>query len=172
MGLPAPELRLAVEPPQLSSSLVRVTGLCRMSIVVTTFVAALSAFAAVATVLVYLYAIRRSDLAAAREEALALAETRRQVIGELEGRLESLEREHQRVRADCERRARQLQAELETTRTQARNEAYQTQHFYAEALSELLADLRGDLGRTPPDVQAALEHIDKLRREAPDSVER
>jgi biopolymer transport protein ExbB/TolQ len=138
-----------------------------MSIVVTTFVAALSAFAAVATVLVYLYAIRRSDLAAAREEALALAETRRQVIGDLEERLKSLEKGHRRATADCERRVRELMAELETTRTQARDEAYQTQHFYAEALAELLNDLRSDLERTPPDVQGALEHLEKLGGERP-----
>jgi biopolymer transport protein ExbB/TolQ len=138
-----------------------------MSIVVTTFVAAMSAFAAVATVLLYLYAVRRSDLVAAREEALALAETRRQVIGDLEERLKSLEKGHRRATADCERRVRELLAELETTRTQARDEAYQIQHFYAEALAEFLNDLRSDLQRTPPDVQGALEHLEKLGGERP-----
>src|SRR6266511_2353356 len=51
-----------------------------MSAVVTTVIAALSAFAALASLFLYLYFGRRSDLAAAREEALALAETRRQVF--------------------------------------------------------------------------------------------
>ena len=51
-----------------------------MSAVVTTVIAALSAFAALASLFLYLYFGRRSDLAAARAEALALAETRRQVI--------------------------------------------------------------------------------------------
>ena len=68
-----------------------------MSAVITTVIAALSAFAALASVFLYLYFIRRSELAAAREEALALAETRREVIRDLRGRLESLERRHKRA---------------------------------------------------------------------------
>lgn len=36
--------------------------------------------AALATLFAYLYFVRRSDLVAAREEALALADTRRQMI--------------------------------------------------------------------------------------------
>jgi hypothetical protein len=133
-----------------------------MSAVVTTVIAALSAFAALASLFLYLYFGRRADLAAAREEALALAETRRQVIRELRGNLESLNDRHKRTRADCERRTRELQAALDKTRTQARDEAYQTQHFYAAALSELLNDLRSDLQHMPPDVEAALARIRKL----------
>ncbi len=102
-----------------------------MSAVVTTVIAALSAFAALASLLLYLYFGRRSDLTAAREEALALAETRRQVIGELRERLKSLERQHKREQAAHERRRRQLQAALDKTRMQARDEAYSTRHFYA-----------------------------------------
>jgi phage terminase small subunit len=133
-----------------------------MSAVVATVIAALSAFAALASLFLYLYFGRRSDLAAAREEALALAETRRQVIGELRGRLESLERRHKRTKADSERRIRELQTALDKTRTQAREEAYQTQHFYSAALSDLLNDLSSDLERIPPDVEAALVRIRKL----------
>jgi hypothetical protein len=133
-----------------------------MSAVVATVVAALSAFAALASVFLYLYFGRRSDLAAAREEALALAETRRQVIGDLRGRLESLERRHKRTKAECDRRLRELQRALDRTRTEAREEAYRTQHFYSSALSDLLNDLRGDLERSPPDVEAALVRIRKL----------
>jgi DNA repair exonuclease SbcCD ATPase subunit len=133
-----------------------------MSAVVTTVIAALSAFAALASVFLYLYFIRRSDLAAAREEALALAETRREVIRELRGRLESLERRQRRLRKERDRRIRELQAALDTTRKQARDEAYRTQHFYASALSDLLNDLRSDLERMPPDVDAALTRIRKL----------
>jgi phage terminase small subunit len=133
-----------------------------MSAVVATVIAALSAFAALASLFLYLYFGRRSDLAAAREEALALAETRRQVIGELRGRLESLERRHKRTKADSERRIRDLQTALDKTRTQAREEAYQTQHFYSAALSDLLNDLSSDLERIPPDVEAALVRIRKL----------
>jgi hypothetical protein len=133
-----------------------------MSAVVTTVIAALSAFAAVASLLLYLYFGRRSDLAAAREEALDLAETRRQVIRELRAHIRSLEGEDKRVREDCARRIRDLRTTLDKTRVQARDDAYQTQHFHAAALSELLNSLRSDLDRTPPDVEAALTRIRKL----------
>lgn len=133
-----------------------------MSAVVTTVIAALSAFAGLASLFLYLYFGRRSDLAAAREEALALAETRRQVIGDLRGRLKSLEGRHKRTTAAHERQLRQLQAALDKTRMQARDEAYRTQHFYAAAFSDLLNDLRSNLERTPPDVDAALRRIRKL----------
>lgn len=132
-----------------------------MSAVVTTAIAALSAFAALASLFLYLYFIRRSDLAAAREEALALAETRRQVIADLRRRMGSLEAKHKRTKGDCERRIRQLQSALEQARVQARDEAYQTQHFYAAALSDLLGDIRADLERMPPDVDAAVARIRK-----------
>jgi len=84
------------------------------------------------------------------------------VIGDLEGRLESLERRHKRMKADCERRTRKLQTTLDTTSAQAREEAYRTQHFYAAALSDLLNDLLDDLERIPPDVDAALVRIRRL----------
>jgi hypothetical protein len=125
------------------------------------FIAAVSAFAALASAFLYLHFGRKSELAAARE-ALDLAETRRQVIVDLSGRLESLERRHKSMKRDCERRTRELQTALDTTRTQAREEAYRTQHFYAAALSDLLNDLRGDLERIPPDVEAALIRVRKL----------
>jgi hypothetical protein len=133
-----------------------------MSAVVTTVIAALSAFAALASLFLYLYFGRRSDLAAAREEALDLAETRRQVIRELRGRIKSLEDEEKRARADYARRIRDLRAALDKTRVQARDDAYQTQHFHAAALSDLLNGLRSDLERMPPDVEAALTRIRKL----------
>lgn len=133
-----------------------------MSAVVTTVIAALSAFAALASLFLYLYFGRRSDLAAAREEALDLAETRRQVIRELRGRIESLEEHEKQGRADCARRIRDLRAALDKTRVQARDDAYQTQHFHAVALSDLLNGLRSDLERIPPDVDAALRRIRKL----------
>jgi hypothetical protein len=126
------------------------------------FIAAVSAFAALASAFLYLHFGRKSELAAAREEALDLAETRRQVIVDLSGRLESLERRHKSMKRDCERRTRELQTALDTTRTQAREEAYGTQHFYAAALSDLLNDLRDDLERIPPDVEAAFIRVRKL----------
>jgi hypothetical protein len=133
-----------------------------MSAVVAPVIAALSAFAALASVVLYLYFGRRSDLVAAREEALALAETRRQVIVELRRHVESLERRRKRSKADCERRIRELQTALKRSRTQARDDAYRTQRVYSAAFSDLLHELREDLERTPPDVLAALAHIRKL----------
>lgn len=73
----------------------------------------------------------------------------------------SLEAKHKRTKGDCERRIRQLQSALEEARVEARDEAYQTQHFYAAALSDLLGDIRADLERTPPDVDAAVARIRK-----------
>jgi hypothetical protein len=133
-----------------------------MSAVLATVIAALSAFAAIASVLLYLYFGRRSELATAREEALALAETRRQVIIDLRGNLDSLERRHERAKAECARRITELQAALEKTGRQARDEAYRTQHFFSAALTDLLNDLRSDLEPSPPDVEAALARIRKL----------
>jgi DNA repair exonuclease SbcCD ATPase subunit len=133
-----------------------------MSAGVSTVIAAVSAFAALASALLYLYFGRKSELAAARQEALDLAETRRQVIVDLRGGLESLERRHKRMKAECERRACELEAALNATSMQAREDAYRTQHFYAAALSDLLTDLRDDLERIPPDVGAALVRIRRL----------
>jgi hypothetical protein len=133
-----------------------------MSAGVSTVIAALSAFAALASAFLYLHFGRKSELAAAREEALDLAETRRQVIFDLRGRLESLERRHERMKAECERRARELETALHATAMEAREDAYRTQHFYAAALSDLLNDLRDDLERIPPDVETALVRIRRL----------
>jgi hypothetical protein len=133
-----------------------------MSAGVSTVIAAVSAVAALASAFLYLHFGRKSELAAAREEALDLAETRRQVIVDLRGRLESFERRHSRMKADCERHTRELEAALAAASMEAREDAYRTQHFYAAALSDLLNDLRDDLERTPPDVDAALVRIHRL----------
>ena len=130
-----------------------------MSAVATTAVAALSAITAVASLVAYLHFVRRSDLVTAREEALALAETRRQVIRDLRERVQSADEQHARAKADSRRRIRELQAALDRTRAQAGRDAYQTQHFYAVALSELANELLADLERRPPDVEAALVRI-------------
>jgi hypothetical protein len=129
-----------------------------MSTVVTTVIAAISAFAAVGSALLYLYFGRRAGLVAAREEALALAETRRQVIDELQARLTSAEKRNKRTKEEWERRVRSLQSALDRTR----NDAYQTQRFHAAALADLLNDLRRDLERKPPAVDSALTRIHKL----------
>ena len=130
--------------------------------VVTTAIAALSAITAAASLLAYLHFVRRADLSSAREEALALAETRREVIRELHVQLRGADERRRRERSQCERRVRELQAALDRTRAQASHDAYQTQHFYATALSDLLNELRTSLERTPPDVETALARIRKL----------
>lgn len=129
---------------------------------VSAFAAAFSAVAAVIGVILYLYFSRRSEFDAAREEALALAETRRQVIEELRGNLASLELDHERACADAELRLRRLQSALDRTRARARDEAYRTQHLYTATLSDLLNDLRRDLERSPPDVDRALARIHRM----------
>jgi hypothetical protein len=45
---------------------------------------------------------------------------------------------------------------------QARNDAFQMQHFHAAALSDLLRGLRSELEREPPDVETALARIRKV----------
>jgi uncharacterized coiled-coil DUF342 family protein len=104
--------------------------------VVTTAIAALSAITAVASLLVYLHFVRRFDLSSAREEALALAETRREVIRELHAQLRGADESRRRERSQCERRVRELQAALD--------------------------DLRTSLELTPPDVEGALARIRRL----------
>jgi hypothetical protein len=71
--------------------------------VVPTLVAAASAAATVGSLLAYVYFARRSEAHAARDEALALAETRRQVIVDLRWRVRELEELLLDVQADLER---------------------------------------------------------------------
>jgi hypothetical protein len=95
-----------------------------------TAIAAASAAAAVGTFLAYLYFARRSEAHAAREEALALAETRGEVIVDLRQRLVALERRRRKTRVDCENRVRDLETALEATEAEARDHAYRMQRFY------------------------------------------
>jgi hypothetical protein len=141
-----------------------------MSALVTTLIAAVSACAAVGTLVAYLYFVRRSDWSAAREEALALAETRAEVIAELRVRLEALEKRHRRMKADCDKRIHKLQRALEHDRAEAREQAYQTQRLYAAAFADLLEGLRADLEAVPPDHDAALARIRRLLTRPPAAV--
>ena len=75
-----------------------------------TLVAMLSGLATIGSFFAYLYTARRSNANAARDEALALAETRRQVIADL-----------RRQNARSERRVRELERELEDLRANARD---------------------------------------------------
>jgi hypothetical protein len=124
-----------------------------------TIVAAVSAAAAIGTLLVYLHVARRTDIDAAREEALALAETRRQAIVDLERRLASLERRHRRAGEASARRIRELEDALGKANAEAREQAYRMQRFYGSALTELLVDMQEDLETVPPDLDRALTRI-------------
>jgi hypothetical protein len=124
-----------------------------------TIVAAVSAAAAIGTLLVYLHVARRTDIDAAREEALALAETRRQAIVDLERRLASLERRHRHSGEASARRIRELEDALGKANAEAREQAYRMQRFYGSALTELLVDMQEDLETVPPDLDRALTRI-------------
>lgn len=125
-----------------------------------TLLGVLSAVAAIGTFLAYVYFVQRSNANAAREEALALAETRREVIQDLVARL-----------ASCDQRTRELEAALEAARAEAREQAYQAQRLYTMGLAEVLEGVRHDLESAPPDVESALTRIrEQLPRKQPDDL--
>jgi hypothetical protein len=116
-----------------------------------TIIAVASAGAAVGSFLAYLYFQRRSEAHAARDEALALAETRGEVIVDLRRHLVA-----------SERRVRELEATLQIMEAEAREQAYRMQRFYATSLSDLLHDVQSDLEGEPPNVQRALARVRNL----------
>jgi hypothetical protein len=124
-----------------------------------TIVAAVSAAAAVGTLLAYVYVARRRDVDAAREEALALAETRRQTVADLESRLASLKQEHRNAAVASAKRIRALEDALTKANSETREQAYQMQRFYASAVADLLVGVQGDLEAVPPNVERALTRI-------------
>src|ERR671936_2445116 len=77
-----------------------------------TLIGAVSAAAATGSLLTYLYALRRDDRSEARAEALALAETRAQVIADLRRHIGELERRNKRMRRAYEKRIRELEDAL------------------------------------------------------------
>jgi hypothetical protein len=103
--------------------------------------------------------VRRSEAHQARDEALALAETRREVIVDLRRHL-----------AESERRVRDLERTLTSTETEAREHAYRMQRFYATSLSDLLRDVEAELEGDQPNVPRALarirQHLDDGERPA------
>jgi hypothetical protein len=127
-----------------------------------TAIAAASAAAAIGTFLAYLYFARRSDAHAAREEALALAETRGEVIFDLRQRLAATERRLKQTTTDCENRVRELENALQTIEAEAHEHAYRMQRFYAGSLSDLLRDVQANLENTPPNLEGALARIREL----------
>ena len=124
-----------------------------------TIVAAVSAAAAVGSFCTYLIVMRKTDVNAAREEALALAETRSQVIADLRARLELLERQHRASQETSATRIRELEEIVARTSAEAREQAYQMQRFYAAELADLLLGVQQDLEATPPNVERALTRI-------------
>jgi DNA anti-recombination protein RmuC len=128
----------------------------------TTAITAASAAAAVGTLIAYLYVARRSEAHAARQEALALAETRGEVIVDLRGRLAALEQRLTETTTDCESRIRELESALEKTEAEAREHAYRMHRFYAASLSDLLRDVEAELEKKPPNLEQALLRIREL----------
>ena len=125
-------------------------------------IAAVSAAATVGTFFAYLYFVQRSEAHAAREEAMALAETRGEVIVDLRRRLRLLERLLRDTTEALERRVRELEATLQKTEAEAREQAYRMQQFYSASLSELLRTVQADLERDPPNVEKALTRVRQL----------
>jgi len=128
----------------------------------TTLISVVSVAAAVAGVLAYVYALRRTNQTAAREEALALAETRRQTVNELRRRVAALEHSQRQARAHYRKRIRELEEAAEQSRRDAREQAYQAQRLYILALEESLTQVREELEKAPPDVEGALARIREL----------
>jgi hypothetical protein len=124
-----------------------------------TLISAISAATALAGVLAYVYGLRRANQTAARDEALALAATRAQMVTELRRRVAAVERRRKRARTYYKGRIRELEESLEQTRRDAREQAYQVQRLYVLALAESLARLRDELEKSPPDVEGALSII-------------
>ncbi|HEU0246244.1 MAG TPA: hypothetical protein VFR38_04090 [Gaiellaceae bacterium] len=127
-----------------------------------TAIAAASAAAAVGTFFAYLYFARRSEAHAAREEALALAETRGEVISDLRRQLAALEWRLRKTTEDCESRVRELETAIQATESEARENAYRMQRFYAASLSDLLRDVQVNLESEPPNLERALRRIREL----------
>lgn len=133
-----------------------------MSLLATTTasaIAAASAAAAVGTFFTYLYFARRSEAHAVREEALALAETRGEVIRDLRLRVATLERRLRETSEDCESRVRELETTIQAKESEARDNAYRMQRFYVASLSDLLRDVQVNLEREPPNLERALRRI-------------
>ena len=133
-----------------------------LAITAASAIAAASAAAAVGTLFAYLYFARRTEAHAAREEALALAETRGEVIGDLRLRLATLERRLRETTEDCEGRVRELERAIQAKESDARENAYRMQRFYAASLFNLLRDVQANLENKPPNLEGALARIREL----------
>ena len=134
---------------------------------IASLVAVLSGLATIGGFLAYLYFVQRSKANDVRDEALALAETRREVIADLRAQLASSEESRMRLEAQADRRIRELETALEDARVEAREQAYQIQRLYAIGLADVLAGVRRDLEAVPADVERALRRIRELLASVP-----
>ena len=130
-------------------------------------VAVLAGLATIGSFLAYLYFVQRSKANDARDEALALAETRREVIADLRAQLATSEESRMRLKTQADRRIRELEKALEDARAEAREQAYQIQRLYAIGLADVLAGVRRDLEAVPADVERALRRIRELLASVP-----
>jgi hypothetical protein len=80
--------------------------------VAATLVTDVSAVVGIVSLLAYLYSLRGTVRSAAREEALALAEARKETIAELEHRLTTLELHHRATVEAYDRRIAELEEAL------------------------------------------------------------
>jgi hypothetical protein len=134
---------------------------------IASLVAVLSGLATIGGFLAYLYFVQRSKANDARDEALALAETRREVIADLRAQLASSEKRRMRRETRADTRIRGLETALEDARAEAREQAYQTQRLYAIGLADILGGVRRDLEAVPADVERALRRIRELLASVP-----
>jgi hypothetical protein len=132
-----------------------------------TLIAVFSGIATIGSFLAYLYFVQRSNANAARDEALALAETRGEVIADLRVQLASSEESRMKLETQADGRIRKLETALKDARTEAREQAYQIQRLYATGLADVLAGVRGDLEAAPADVERALTRIRDLLASVP-----
>jgi hypothetical protein len=133
-----------------------------LAVTTATLIAAVSAAGTVGAFLAYVYFLRRSGVENAREEALALAETRGAIIADLQAQLKSVQRERERAERAYKARIKELEGELLAANAESREQAYQMQRFYFAAFADLLAGVRSDLEAVPPNVDAALTRIREL----------
>jgi hypothetical protein len=82
--------------------------------------------------------------------------------------LASLQRQHRNAAVASAKRIRELEDVLTKANSEAREQAYQMQRFYASALADLLVGVQQDLEAVPPNVDRSLTRIrGLLARERP-----
>ena len=134
---------------------------------IASLMAVLAGLATIGSFLAYLYFVQRSKANDVRDEALALAETRREVIADLRAQLASSEESRMRLETQADRRIGELETALEDARSEAREQAYQIQRLYAIGLADVLAGVRRDLEAVPADVERALRRVRVLLASVP-----